>query len=134
MKTKNILKCLVAVIAVFTYSCGSDSDGDGGTTPPGGDGSGITAITVTASDNSIELGGSVTFTVTANDGSDVTATSTISVNNSSIAGVSFTPTATGTFSIKATYEGLTSANITLTVIPPVITALRVESNDASVKI
>ncbi|QHI38514.1 hypothetical protein IMCC3317_39070 [Kordia antarctica] len=134
MKTRNILKCLVAVVAIFTYSCSSDSDGGGTPTTPTPGGSGITSITVTSSDSSIELGGSVTFTVTANDGSNVTSTSTILVNNSSIQGVSYTPTATGSFTIKASYEGLTSANINLNVLPPVLTALRVESADTSIKV
>ncbi|EDP95523.1 Omp28-related outer membrane protein [Kordia algicida OT-1] len=136
MKTKNIFKCLLAVAALFVYSCSSDSDGDGGTTtPPGGGGtSGITSITVNASDSSIELGGSITFTVTANDGSNVTANSTILVNNSAITGVEYTPTATGSFQITAKYETLTSGAINVEVTPPVITALRVESADTSIKV
>ncbi|MBC8753451.1 Omp28-related outer membrane protein [Kordia sp. YSTF-M3] len=134
MKIKNIFKCLVAVIAVFTYSCSGSDDGDGGTTPGTGGGSGITSITVTASENSIELGGSVTFTVTANDGSNVTTSSTILVNNTSIQGVSFTPTATGSYVVRATNGSLSSANINVEVIPPVITALRIESPDASIKV
>lgn len=134
MKTKNIFKCLVAVIAIFTYSCSSDSDGDGGTPTPGTGGSGITSITVSASNSSIELGGSVTFTVTANDGSNVTSNSTILINNSSIQGASFTPTATGVYVVRATNGALSSANINVEVTPPVITALRVESDDASIKV
>jgi hypothetical protein len=123
------------VAAIFIYSCSSDSDGDGGgtTTDPGG-GSGLSSITVTASTSNFELGGSVTFTVKGNDGSDVTTSATILVNNSSISGATYTPTATGTFEIKATYQSLTSSTITIEVIPPVITALRVESNDTSVKV
>lgn len=134
MKTKNILKCLVAVLAIFTYSCSSDSDGDGGENPAPGGGSGITSITVTSSATSIELGGSVTFTVTGNDGTDLTSTSTILVNNSSITGTSYTPTATGAFQINAKYEGLTSGAITLDVTPPVITAIRIESTTTSMKV
>ena len=133
MKTTNILKYLIAVAALFIYSCSSDSDGDG-TPPAGGGGSGITSITVTASENSIELGGSVTFTVTANDGSNVTSTSTILVNNSSIQGTSFTPTATGSYQVKAKLEALTSSTINVEVLPPVLTALRVESTESSIKV
>ena len=132
MKFKNIFKCLVAVFALFTYSCGSD-DGDGTPTGDGG-GSGITSITVAVSDNSIELGGSVTFTVTANDGSNVTTSSTILVNNSSIQGASFTPTVAGTYAVTATNGSLTSSQVSLEVIPSIITALRVESVSTSIKI
>jgi hypothetical protein len=134
MKTKNIFKCLLAVVAIFLYSCSSDSDGDGGgTTDPGG-GSGITSITITASTNSFELGGSVTFTVKGNDGADITSNATILVNNSSIQGATYTPTATGTFQIKATYQTLTSSTINIEVTPPVITALRVESAVNTIKV
>ena len=134
MKTKNIFKCLVAVIALFTYSCSSDSDGDGGTSPGDGGGSGITSITVAVSSSSVEVGSSVTFTVTANDGSNVTAASTILVNNSSIQGVSYTPTVAGTYSVTATNGSLTSSPVSLEVTPSIITALRVESLSANVKV
>ncbi len=134
MKTKNIFQCLVVVFALFMYSCSSDSDNDTGEPSPGGGGSGITSITVTASSNSIELGGSVTFTVTANDGSNVTTSSTILVNNSTIQGVEYTPTATGSYQITAKNGSLTSGAISVEVTPPVITALRVESTETSIKI
>jgi len=134
MKTKNILQCLVVVFALFMYSCSSDSDNDTGEPNPGGGGSGITSITVSASANSIELGGSVTFTVTANDGSNVTSSASILVNNSTIQGVEFTPTATGNYQITARYQNITSGAITLEVTPPVITALRVESTQSTIKI
>lgn len=132
MKTNNFFKSLIALLVIFTYSCGSDDGGDG--TPTDGNGSGITSITVTASENSIELGGTITFTVTANDGSNVSASSTILVNNSSIQGLDFVPTATGSYVVRATNGSLSSGNINVEVIPPVITALRVESVDTSIKI
>ncbi|PTX63556.1 outer membrane protein Omp28 [Kordia periserrulae] len=134
MKAKNLFKCMLVVAALFMYSCSSDSDNEPGEpTNPGG-GSGITSITVTASQNSIELGGSITFTVTANDGSNVSSSSTIRVNNSAISGLDFTPTATGTYQITAQYQQINSGAISVEVTPPVITALRVESNDTSVKV
>ncbi|WP_298418283.1 Omp28-related outer membrane protein [uncultured Kordia sp.] len=135
MKTKNILKCLVAVCALFVYSCSSDSDGDGGTTPaPGGGGSAITSITVTASSNSVEVGNAVTFTVKGNDGTDVTSSSTISINNADITGSSFTASAPGTYTVKATYEQLTSVQLFIEVTAGPITALRVESATTSIKV
>ncbi|WP_298512365.1 Omp28-related outer membrane protein [uncultured Kordia sp.] len=135
MKTKNILQFLVVIVALFMYSCSSDSDNEPGEpTNPGGGGSGITSITVTASANSVELGGSVTFTVTANDGSNVTSSSSILVNNTAIQGVEYTPTATGNYQITAKYESITSGAINVEVTPPVITALRVESTVSSIKI
>jgi hypothetical protein len=133
MKTKNLFKCLVAVIALFTYSCSSD-DGGGTPTPGDGGGSGITSITVAVSNSSIELGGSVTFTVTANDGSNVTSNSTILVNNSSIQGASYTPPMAGTYAVTATNGSLTSSAVSLEVTPSILTALRVESVSTSIKI
>ncbi|MFK7747588.1 MAG: Omp28-related outer membrane protein [Kordia sp.] len=135
MKTKNIFKSLFVVFALFMYSCSSDSDNDTGEpTDPGNGGSGITSIVVTASQTSIELGGSVTFTVTANDGSNVTSSSSILVNNSAITGIEYTPTATGSYQITAKNGSITSGAISLEVTPPVITALRVESAETSIKI
>ncbi len=134
MKTKNILKCLVAVFALFVYSCGSDSDGDGGGDPAPGGGGGITSITVAASSNSVEVGNAITFTVTGNDGTDVTSSSTILVNNVAITGSSYTASAPGTYTIKATYEALTSTQLFVEVTAGPITALRVESDVTSLKL
>ncbi|WP_430409894.1 Omp28-related outer membrane protein [Kordia sp.] len=133
MKTKNILKCLVAIAALFVYSCSSDSDGDGGTTPTPG-GSAITSITVTASSNSVEVGNAVTFTVKGNDGTDVTSSSTVLVNNVAITGSSYTANTAGTYIIKATYEQLTSVQFFLEVTAGPITELRVESTSTSLKV
>ena len=134
MKTKNILKCLVAVAALFTYSCGSDSDGDGGTTTDPGGSTAITSITVAASSNSVEVGNPITFTVTGNDGTNVTSSATILVNNAGITGASYTPDTPGTYTIKATYEQLTSTQLFVEVTAGPITALRVESAVTSLKV
>lgn len=134
MKTKNILKCLIAVMAIFIYSCSSDSsDGDGGTNPGNG-GSTITSITVAASSNSIEVGNAVTFTVTGNDGSDVTSSATILVNNVAITGSSYTANAPGTYTVKAEYQQLTSTQLFLEVTAGPIVQLRVESAATSLKV
>lgn len=133
MKTKNIFQYLLVVVALFVYSCSSDSDGDSGGSGSGGQ-SGLSSITVTASMLSFEIGNTVTFTVTGNDGSDVTSQATILVNNSSIQGTMYEPTATGSFQIKATYDGLTSSVITIEVTPPVIISMRVESSNTNLKI
>jgi len=132
MKTKNILQYLFVVAALFMYSCSSDSD-DPADPAPGG-GSGITSITVAASATSVELGGSITFTVTGNDGSNLTSNSSILVNNSAIQGTQFTPTATGSYQITAKYQALTSSAISVEVTPPIILSLRVESAAPSIKI
>jgi hypothetical protein len=134
MKTRNILKCLVAVVALFTYSCSSDSDGDGGTDPGQGGVSGITSITVAVSSTSVEVGNAITFTVTGNDGTNVTSTATILVNNTAITGTSYTPTTSGTYTVKATYESITSTQLFVEVTAGPITALRIESNTATLKV
>lgn len=132
MKSSKISKLIIAIFAVIAYSCSSDSNGDsdgGGTPNPQ-----YTSISISASANSVELGSSITFTVTANDGTDITSSSNVLVNNSSISGNVFTATATGDYQVKATYQSLTSSQISVQVTDPVITALRVETNSASIKV
>ncbi|MEM6685856.1 MAG: Omp28-related outer membrane protein, partial [Bacteroidota bacterium] len=110
------------------------SEEPSGSNPGGGGESSITSITVAASTTNLELGGSVTFTVTGNDGTNLTSSASILVNNSTIQGTEFTPTATGSYQITAKYQSLTSSAINLEVTAPVIVSMRVESNAANVKI
>jgi thiol-disulfide isomerase/thioredoxin len=79
----------------------------------------VTAITLSLSDSSIDLGETVTFQVITNLNSDVTTESSItSSDGSSISNAVFTPNVSGTFDFTATYNGLTSNVVQLTVQEP----------------
>lgn len=79
----------------------------------------ITSITLTASSTGVSTGGTVTFTVKTNTNVDVTGQSTILVNNSAISGNSFTTNTQGTYTVKATYNSLTSNEVQVTFTTPV---------------
>ena len=81
-----------------------------------------TSIVLTSTESTIELGGTVTFTVTNNNAVVVTGNATILVNDTAIEGNTWTPDAAGTFSVKATHTNsndvvLTSNTVTVVVNP-----------------
>lgn len=132
MKRKGIFKYLMVLLAIAIYSCSSDSDGGG---DGGGDGgSDITSITISASETTINLGQTVTITVTGNEGTNVTSSATISVNGSAISGSSYTPTEAGTYTINAAYESLTSNDITVTANDTTVISIRVVSDSDTIKV
>lgn len=79
----------------------------------------VTSITLTASSTGVSTGATVTFTITTNTGVNVTGQSTILVNNSAISGNSFTTNTQGTYTVKATYNSLTSNEVQVTFTTPV---------------
>lgn len=83
----------------------------------GSDSTAITTVTISANPATVELGQTVTFTVTTNSGSDVSAQATILVNNAAITGRTFTASAVGVYSVKATYSGKESNIIQVNVTP-----------------
>ncbi len=83
----------------------------------GSDTPGITSVAISASPATVELGQTVTFTVTTNTGSDVSAQATILVNNAAVTGRTFTASAVGVYSVKATYSGKESNIIQVNVTP-----------------
>ncbi|MDR6968375.1 hypothetical protein J2X31_002398 [Flavobacterium arsenatis] len=95
-------------------SCGSDDNG--GT--PGPVVPVATSITLSVSLETIQVGQSVTLTVTDNLTNNVTSTSTFTANNVALPSATFTPTEAGSFSIVAKYE---TADGVLTSAPKVIT-------------
>ena len=125
MKIKNFTKIFLFVAVAALFSCSSssdDGDGDGD-----GDGGGLTSISITASSQFVDFGSTINFTVKTNENTDVTSTAIILVNNESISGSSFTATETGEYSVKATYQDLTSSAINVNVLPVIVS---IEINSA----
>lgn len=116
MKIKNFTKIFLFLAVAAMVSCSSSNDEGNG----GDDGGGPSSITVTASNQYVDFGSAVTFTVKTNQGTDVTSDATIMVNNQGITGNSFTGNATGVYSITASYENLTSSSINITVLPVIV--------------
>jgi methionine-rich copper-binding protein CopC len=108
------LFCFLAVASTSLFtSCGDD---DANTTPPPVV---PTTITLSANVNTLDLGaGSFTFTVLNQAGVNVANDAVITVNSAPISGVTWTPTAAGTFTVKATYNNVSSNTINVTVTEP----------------
>lgn len=81
----------------------------------------ITAITLSATPEIIEIGDAFTLSVLASNGAQLTTGVTYIINDTPIDSNIFTPTATGAYDVKATYENngqiLESNMITLNVVP-----------------
>lgn len=82
----------------------------------------VNAITLSASLTTIEVGQSVTFTVTDNLTNDVTSTSTFTANDVAFTGPTYAFTTAGTFNVVAKNGDLTSAAVVVTVTAPVVAA------------
>ncbi|WP_299338438.1 Omp28-related outer membrane protein [uncultured Psychroserpens sp.] len=130
MKIKSLTKIFLFVAVAALFSCSSSEDGGGG---DGGGNNGPTSLTINASSFFVDFGEAVTFDVKTNEGTDVTSEATIRVNGTPISGATYTASETGTYTIDATYENLTSASITLQVLP-VIESISVEVNSATVNL
>jgi hypothetical protein len=113
MKTLNIFKSLL--LALLIFSCSSSDDG-------GDSGSGneaLTSITLSTASNEVSTGSQVAFVVTGNNSSDVTSSSTLKVDGQSVSNP-FSFNSDGSYQLVATYNGLTSNTLTITVsdVPP----------------
>lgn len=102
---KKLFLFLAMASTTMFVSCGSD-DSDGG--------SKVTSITLTASATTIDLGQPVTLTVKDNNGDDVTARSTF-YDGTTVVTSPYTPTTSGTHSLTAKFDDLTSAAVVVTV-------------------
>ena len=116
---KKILLFLAVASTTMFVSCSDDDKKSDGGEPA------ATSIVLAANVATIEVGQSVTLTVTDNDANVVTSSSTFLANDVEISGATFSPTAAGTFAIKATYKNtddvvLTSNTVTVTVTEPVV--------------
>lgn len=99
----------LAVAGMTTFTSCSDDD-----SAPG-----VTAITLTASATQVDLGAEVTLSVMSNLDTDVTATSTFTANGTAITGSTFSSLTAGTYNIVATYNGIASNAVTVTVLPAI---------------
>ena len=120
---KKLFLFLAVASTTMFVSCSSDDDSNGG-----GSGDPVaSSIVLAANVTSIELGQSVTFTVTDNLANVVTSSSTFTANDVAISSATFMPTEAGTFAVKASYTNsaddvLESNTVTITVTEPVTTA------------
>jgi len=115
MKTTKLIYLFLVMITLAGCSSKEtpkpDPTGDGD-----GDGEvGVNSITLTLNKEKIEVGGSVMFFVAADTGQDLSTKVKYFVNNTEVSGRNYTPPAVGTYTIKATYENLTSNTKTLEV-------------------
>ena len=122
---KKILLFLAVASTTMFVSC-SDDDKKGGSGEPA-----ATSIVLAANVATIEVGQSVTLTVTDNNAKVVTSSSTFLANDVEISGATFTPTAAGTFAIKATYKNTDNVVLTSNVVTVVVNAVAV-ANDSFV--
>ena len=119
MKKRNYFKGLVLVLtSVLMFSCGSSDDD--GTETGGGNGNEpqVTSISINANTTTIDLGGTIAFTVKDNNNVTVSVQSTIYFDGSEISGFVHTPQSVGVFQAHATYEGFTSPSVNITVNEP----------------
>jgi len=119
---KKLFLFLAMASTTMFVSCGSDDSDNNGPTEPV-----ATSITLSASLTTIEVGQSVTLTVTDNLTNNVTGASTFTANGVALAGPTFTGATAGTFSIVAKNGDLTSAAVVITV-----TAAPIEADNSFV--
>ncbi len=112
IKKNNLLKIssFLSLIFIMTtmFSCGDDdsSNGDNSTN----------TISISASASSVNLGESISFTVSQNNNTNVTSDASITVNGSAITGSTYTASTAGTYTASATYNNLTTSNVSFTVV------------------
>ncbi|WP_179321276.1 Omp28-related outer membrane protein [Winogradskyella helgolandensis] len=111
MKTNYIFKSLFLALTLIFTSCSSDSSDDSG----GGDQA--TSITVTRQSSSdVYVGDAIFFNVITDSGAVVTNSASLSVNGVGISGINYTSQTAGVLSVVATYGGLTSEPLLVTVL------------------
>ncbi len=112
----NLKKILFLVVTVALYGCSSSSDD--GNIPISNDDE-PQFISITSDKLEIELGETVTLTVTDDEDNDITSQSTILVDGTSISGNTFSPTNLGVYEIEATYLTVSSNIISITANQPI---------------
>ena len=110
MKTLNIFKSLL--LAFLIFSCSSSDDG--GDSGSGNGNEAVTSITLSTASNEVNTGSQVAFVVTGNNSSDVTSSSSLKVDGQSVSNP-FSFNSEGSYQLVATYNGLTSNTLTITV-------------------
>ena len=104
---------LLCAVAVGFVACEPEQNEPGPNPEPKPEPSG--KITLSADNTAIQLGESVTFTVTDQAGTDVTSAASFYDNNMDKVSNPFTPAASGNYTIMATIGAESSNNVTITV-------------------
>jgi hypothetical protein len=115
MKTLYFLNFLLLGVLISSCSSGDEDTGSGN-----GNGNGdVTSITLSTASNEVSTGAQVAFVVTGDDDSDLTNSSSIKVDGQSVSNP-FSFNLEGTYQVYATYNGLTSNTLSISVsdIPP----------------
>lgn len=122
MKFNSIYKTFlwIAVAIPFFTSCGSDGNDGGG-------GASADSIVLTASDNTVFEGESVSFTIKDNLDNNVTGQTTLSINGNQITNPYLFNTV-GTFTVDASYNSLTDSQTIVVEEAPQPTAITLSSN------
>lgn len=112
----------LSILFIGLNSCSSSDDSEGG--------SGVTSITLTPSTTTQMVGEVITFTVTTDTGEDVTSQAVLKAGDTPFTGATFISTTTGTFTINASYEGV-SASVTVNYIDVPPTSIVLTANTTS---
>jgi hypothetical protein len=107
MKKSNVFPSLLILFSIFfLFSCSSSENESENL---------VGSIEISSSETALDVGDVVGFTIIADGQKDVTSKSEIYVNDVKISGTTFTAVSEGNFKITATYEGVTSNELNLTV-------------------
>lgn len=122
MKAK--LKIIISIIILITFSFCSDKTKTENIT---------TSITLSSSQDQINLGESITFGVIDNNGSSLRSSVVLYVNNVAVTGLTFTPPTEGSYSIYAKYNSINSnvLNIDVTKLPSTSITILLSQNSSS---
>ena len=101
MKTLKLL--LLSILFIGLNSCSSSDDSEGG--------SGVASITLTPSTATQMVGEVITFTVITDTGEDVTSQAVLKAGDTPFTGATFVSAATGTFTINASYGGVSTSTV-----------------------
>ena len=109
MKTLNLLKFILLGLLISACSDNNEPTGSGSGNEP------VTAITLSTASNEVNIGSAVTFTVQSDVNTDVTSASSFELDGATTSNP-ITFSQLGSFTVVATYEGLTSNTLTITVV------------------
>ena len=121
---KKILLLVAFISTLILTSCSSD----GGSEP--------TTVTINSDFTSRYVNEVITFTATDGGGNNVTANAVFHVNNTAITGNTYTSATVGSFTVKATYNGATSQNLTISfsAVPIPLTSISITSSLQTVEV
>jgi len=125
----NLSKLFYFFMIAALFSCSSPSEETPIVDPP----TGPTSISLSSDKSTLEVGDTVTFTVTDNEDENVTSQSTILVDGTSISGSTFVPSEAGTYEVTSTYESLVSYKLYVTATAPVtLTSVNITSSSEAI--